>query len=371
VSPAEVLTQKSNSLDQARSNLFTTIGTTSDTISHDTIEALPQGANASVERVLLNAPGVSQDSAASGLLHVRNDHANVQFRINGVFLPDGVTGFGSIFDTQFVGSLSLVTGALPAEYGLRTVGLVDITTRNDIFNNSGSINYYFGSRERIQPSFEYGGTIGANCPSPNQSASTAVPTKAPASSSVTCFGGVQYYFTGNYLQTNEGIENSTPFLNPVHDFSQQERGFAYLSTFIDPYTRLSLIAGTYNATFQIPNVFNAPLFPGIATPVFGLSNFDSSKLNERQNEQTQFSVLALQRSVNGFDGQLSYFTRYNNLHFIPDPAGDLLINGIASDISRQSYTNGVQGDAAYAINAAHTLRAGFSVSAEQIWVDNT
>src|SRR6516225_9736150 len=371
VSPAEVLTQKNESFDTARSNLYTTIGTTSDTISHDTIEALPQGANAPVEKVLLQAPGVSQDSAASGLLHVRNDHANVQFRINGVFLPDGVTGFGSIFDTQFVGSLSLVTGALPAEYGLRTVGLVDITTRNDIFNNSGSINYYFGSRERIQPSFGYGGTIGANCPSPNQSASTAVPTKAPASSSVTCFGGVQYYFTGNYLQTNEGIENSTPFLNPVHDFSQQERGFAYLSTFIDPYTRLSLIAGTYNATFQIPNVFNAPLFPGIATPVFGLSNFDSSKLNERQNEQTQFSVLALQRSVNGFDGQLSYFTRYNNLHFIPDPAGDLLINGIASDISRQSYTDGVQGDAAYAINAAHTLRAGFSVSAEQIWVDNT
>jgi outer membrane receptor protein involved in Fe transport/opacity protein-like surface antigen len=367
VSPAEVLTQKSNSLDQARSNLYTTIGTTSDTISHETIEALPQGANAPVEKVLLQAPGVSQDSAASGLLHVRNDHANVQFRINGVFLPDGVTGFGSIFDTRFIGSVSLVTGALPAEYGLRTVGLVDITTRNDVFNNTGSINYYFGSRETIQPSFEYGGTFGANCPSAN----SAVPTKAPVSSSATCFGGVQYYFTGSYLQTNEGIENSTPFLNPVHDFSRQERGFAYMSTFLDPYTRLSLIAGSYNASFQIPNVFNAPLFPGIATPVFGLSSFDSSKLNERQNEQSQYGVLALQRSINGFDGQLSYFTRYNNLHFIPDPAGDLLINGIASDISRQSYTNGFQGDAAYAINAAHTLRAGFSVSAEQIWVDNT
>jgi opacity protein-like surface antigen/outer membrane receptor protein involved in Fe transport len=367
VSPAEVLTQKNESFDTARSNLYTTIGTTSDTISHDTIEALPQGANAPVEKVLLQAPGVSQDSAASGLLHVRNDHANVQFRINGVFLPDGVTGFGSIFDTRFIGSVSLVTGALPAEYGLRTVGLVDITTRNDIFNNTGSINYYFGSRETIQPSFEYGGTFGANCPSAN----SAVPTKAPASSSATCFGGVQYYFTGSYLQTNEGIENSTPFLTPVHDFSQQERGFAYMSTFLDPYTRLSLIASTYNSSFQIPNVFNAPLFPGIATPVFGFSNFDSSKLNERQNEQTQFGVLALQRSVNGFDGQLSYFTRYNNLHFIPDPAGDLLINGIASDISRQSYTNGFQGDASYVINPAHTLRAGFTVSAEQIWVDNT
>jgi outer membrane receptor protein involved in Fe transport/opacity protein-like surface antigen len=366
VSPAEVVAERNSSFDQARSNLYTTIGTTSDTKSHETIEALPQGTNAPVERVLLQAPGVSQDSAASGLFHVRNDHANAQYRINGILLPDGVSGFGSILDTNFVGSLSLVTGALPAEYGLRTTGIIDLTTRTDIFNNSGSINYYFGSRERIQPSFEYGGTFGANCPSTN----SALPTKAPASSA-TCFGGVQYFFTGSYLQTNEGIESATPFLNPVHDFSRQERGFAYLSTFLDPYTRLSLIAGTYSANFQIPNVFNAPLFPGIATPVFGLSNFDSSKLNERQNEQTQYGVLALQRSVNGFDGQLSYFTRYNNLHFIPDPAGDLLLNGIASDVSRQSYTNGIQGDAAYAINAAHTLRAGFTVSAEQIWVDNT
>jgi len=60
------VTQKGISFDQARSNLYTTIGTTSDTISHDTIEALPQGANAPVEKVLLQAPGVSQDSAATG-----------------------------------------------------------------------------------------------------------------------------------------------------------------------------------------------------------------------------------------------------------------------------------------------------------------
>src|SRR4029077_11342746 len=82
VSPAEVIAGKNNSFDQARSNLYTTIGTTSDTKSRETIEALPQGTNAPVERVLLQAPGVSQDSAASGLFHVRNDHANAQYRIN-------------------------------------------------------------------------------------------------------------------------------------------------------------------------------------------------------------------------------------------------------------------------------------------------
>src|SRR6516164_7654386 len=91
VSPAEIVSQRNKSFDQARSNLYTTIGTTSDTKTHETIEALPQGANAPVERVLLQAPGVSQDSAASGLFHVRNDHANAQYRINGILLPDGVS----------------------------------------------------------------------------------------------------------------------------------------------------------------------------------------------------------------------------------------------------------------------------------------
>jgi outer membrane receptor protein involved in Fe transport len=362
VSAAEIVAQRSNSFDQARSNLYTTIGTTSDTLSHDTIQALPQGTNAPAEKVLLQAPGVSQDSAAAGFLHVRNDHANVQYRINGVMLPDGVSGFGSILETNFIGSLSLITGALPAEFGLRTVGLVDITTRNDIFNNSGSINYYFGSRETIRPSFEYGGTFGANCP--NGSA----PVVAKSAPSSTCFGGVQYFFTGSYLQNSLGIENPLPTLNAIHDFTRQEKGFAYLSTFLDPYTRLSLIAGTFTGNFQIPN---SPNQPTMLTSAFGVTSFDSSKLNERQNENTQYGVLALQRSVNGFDGQFSYFTRYNNLHFMPDPTGDLLINGIASDVSRQSYTNGFAGDASYAIAPAHTLRAGYTVSAEQVWVDNT
>jgi len=368
--PTDQATVKNDRFDAARDSLYTTTGTTSDTISHDTIEALPQGSNATVEKVLLQAPGVSQDSAASGLLHVRNDHANVQFRINGVMLPDGVTGFGSIFDTSLIGTIALVTGALPAEFGLRTVGLVDIATRADAFNNSGSVSYYGGSRGTIEPSFEYGGTFGNTCPK-----IAPPPGSATASSlAADCFPGVQYFFTGRYLQTTEGIENPLPTLNAIHDFSQQEKGFAYMSTFVDPSTRLSLIAGTATSSFQIPDVPGAPvgmLGNPPVTSAYGLTNFNSAQLNENQFEQTQFGVLALQRSVNGFDGQISYFTRYNILHFTPDPAGDLLLNGIASDISRQSYSNGIQGDASYAIAPTHTLRMGFTVSGEQTWVDNS
>src|SRR6202050_698265 len=194
VAPVNAADVKNNEFDNARTNLYTTVGTNSNTISHDTIEALPQGANAPVEKVLLQAPGISQDSAASGLIHVRNDHANVQFRINGVMLPDGVTGFGSVLDTSLIGSMSLITGALPAEFGMRTVGLIDITTRTDIFNNSGSVSFYGGTHGTIEPSFEYGGTFGNNCP-----ANTPAATKA-APSTTDCFPGGQYVFTRSHLQ---------------------------------------------------------------------------------------------------------------------------------------------------------------------------
>ena len=365
VTPAQQLNAKADAFDASRSNLYTTIGTTADVINYATINALPGGDNQPVEKILLQAPGVSQDSAASGLLHVRNDHANVQYRINGVMLPDGLTGFGSILDASWIGSIALVVGALPAEYGLRTVGLVDITTRPDIFNNSGQISIYGGSQSTFTSTIQYGGTFGSTCPTIAPAPGTrALPTAAD------CFPGVQYFFTGRYLQTKEGLENSTPAYNPIHDFSQQEKGFAYLSTFVDPYTRLSLIAGSATSAFQIPNTPGAPLFPGIG-PAFGVATFDSAALNENQYEDTQYAVLALQRSVNGFDGQLSYFMRYDRLHFAPDLIGDLLINGVASDVVRQSLTNGIQADGSYQITPAHTIRTGFFFSEEQAFVGNT
>ena len=310
MSPTEQLTQQSNSFDQARSNLFTTIGTTSATMSHQNIQNLPQGTDQSVEKVLLQFPGVSQDSAATGDIHIRNDHANAQIRINGIMLPDGVTGFSSVLDPSWIGTISLVTGALPAEFGMRNTGLIDITTRADLFNNSGSVGVYGGSRSTITPTFEYGGTFGANCPS----GATPGTYKAPSSAN-SCYGGVQYFFFGRYLQTQEGIENPLPTLNAIHDFSQQSKGFAYMSTFIDPWTRLTMMMGTSTTTYQIPNVPGAPPSP-LITSAFGQTSFNSANLNERQDEDTQFGVLALQRSTMGFDGQIVVFhpLRQSALH---------------------------------------------------------
>jgi outer membrane receptor protein involved in Fe transport len=335
---AQVVAGKNEKFDEARRNILAPIGATSSEINHQAIEALPQGDNAPLDKVVLQLPGVSQDSAASGELHVRNEHGNIQYRINGIMLPDGVGAFGQILDTGIVGRIALLTGALPAQYGLRTAGVLDIQTRTDAFNNSGKISVYGGSHGTITPSFEYGGTAGQT----------------------------QYFVSGRFFGSNLGIENPTPANEAIHDRTRQEKGFLYLSTVLDPTSRLTFMSGVSNSTFQIPN---NPGQPSNNT-AFGVSSFDSSMLNEHQNEFNQFNVVAYQKSVEDIDLQLSYFNRYSQLHFMPDPIGDLVINGVASNVYRQSFINGIQEDTAWRVGYAHTLRFGFSVSAERSLVTN-
>ncbi|OPF92230.1 Vitamin B12 transporter BtuB [Rhodopseudomonas palustris] len=336
---AQAVAAKHAGFDAARQTIFAPNGASAFDVNHEAILALPQGANATLDKVLLQAPGVSQDSAASGDLHVRNEHANVQYRINGIALPDGVSGFGQMLDTSLVGRLTLLTGALPAQYGLRTAGVVDITTRTDAFNNGGTVSVYGGSRQTITPSVEYGGTAGET----------------------------QYFVSGRYFGTGLGLENPTSSPNAIHDDSQQGRGFAYLSTVIDDTTRLTFIGGGSANNYQIPN--NPGQTPGFTA--FGVSNFNSAQLNETQQERNSFGVLALQKSINGLDLQLSAFSRYSTLHFMPDTVGDLVFNGVASDVYRRSVASGIQADGSYRLSDAHTLRGGFQVTAEQSRVTNS
>ena len=127
------------------------------------------------------------------------------------------------------------------------------------------------------------------------------------------------------------------------------------------------MAGASYGAFQIPNT------PGL-TPnftAFGISNFNSALLNENQIEQTYFTVAAWQRSINGADVQLSYFNRYSSVHFTPDPIGDIIFNGVASQVFRSDFANGVTGDIAYRLNEAHTLRAGLLLRTDKTQVTNT
>jgi outer membrane receptor protein involved in Fe transport len=337
--PKNDLASTNTKFDVARDNLSPRFGASSFDMNRAFIETLPQGTDAPINTVLLQAPGVAQDSAVNGDIHVRNEHANVQYRINGIILPDGISGFGHVLDTSFAGSLALITGALPAQFGLRTAGIVDIQTKSgNSLQQGGRVGIYGGSFNTVTPSFEYGGRT----------------------------GNTEYFVNGRGFTSNLGIENPTDSYNAIHDRTYQGNFFSYTSTVLDPQTRVSTIFGNTTNRFQIPNNPGQP--PQYTA--YGVSNFDSALLNENQAEQNTFGVLALQKSVNGLDFQLAAFSRYSTLHFVPDTIGDLVFNGIASDVYRRGFANGLQGDGAYKLNDAHTLRAGFTVTGESTLVSN-
>jgi outer membrane receptor protein involved in Fe transport len=279
----------------------------------------------------LQAPGVAEDSF--GQIHLRGEHANVQFRLNGVELPEGLSVFGQAIESRFANSLTLITGALPAQYGFQTAGVVDIQTKTGTNSPGGEISMYGGSFGWLQPSFSYGGRSGP----------------------------FDYFVTGDYLQNNRGIENPTSSYNAIHDQTNQLHGLASLSYIIDPDTRVSMILGGFGGQFQLPNN------PGQATlgfPVRGTTNFNSANLNETQREDTEFGILSLQKHVDDLNFQISAFTRLSRLRFSPDWIGDLLFNGIAQQATRTDQAYGIQGDASWVVSQYHTIRFGLLAQEE-------
>jgi outer membrane receptor protein involved in Fe transport len=324
-------------LDKARDTIIPDLGATAHTFSKEQIETLSQGANAPFNEIILRAPGVAQDSAANGDLHVRGEHANLQYRINDVLLPEGITGFGLELDPRFVESMRLITGSLPAAYGFRTAGVVDIHTKSGAFENGGEGELYGGSYDTIRPSFEYGGSSDK----------------------------WNYFMDGSYNHNDLGIKNPTPSKNAIHDTTDQGKAFVYASRILSDTSRVSLMGSASYSNFQVPNTPGLPVgtSPDGSTPWniagSGLpANFNSSDLNENQKEQNYYGVATYQKSAGDLNLQASIFGRNSDVHFTPDPAGDLYFNGVASDVARNLYSGGLQADASYALGDKHTIRGG-------------
>lgn len=168
------------------------------------------------------------------------------------------------------------------------------------------------------------------------------------------------------MQSELGVEPPTPGPSAYHDQTYQGQGFGYLSYFLTPTQRLSLIAGTSVNSFQIPNAPNQPQVFQLA----GVPFYPSVNLNESQLEQNYYGVLAWQGTVGRLDYQLAGFSRYSTLSFYPDLDGDLIYNGAASQIFRSNWASGLQGDASYHLSSGNTVRFGFYFSGERAEIDN-
>jgi outer membrane receptor protein involved in Fe transport len=333
-------------LNQARNEIVTSLGATSFNISKEQIASESQGDNAPFNEIILRAPGVAQDSAANGDLHVRGEHANLQYRIDDVLLPEGITGFGLELDPRFVQSLQFITGSLPAEYGFRTAGIVDIQTKSGAFENGGEVSLYGGSFGTIRPSFEYAGTQNK----------------------------WDYFIDGSYDHNDLGIENTTGSANALHDTSDQYRSFVYASRILSDTSRLSLIGSASYATYQIPvNPDQQQISTQGNSESWEPGTFTPGDLNDNQTEQNYYGVAAYQKSAVDLNLQVATFVRNSSVDYVPGnlPATLYYNGGVATQEERILTSGGLQADASYELGDKHTIRAGLMTLEEAVSADDT
>ena len=323
--PVEVVV-RAHRLDAARDSIQPDIGASSFALSKAAIQTLPGGDNLPLNQVVLQAPGVVQDSY--GQLHVRGDHNGVQYRLNGVILPEGLSNFGNVLSPRFAAGVQLITGALPAQYGLRTAGVINITTQSGV-KNGGEMSIYGGSHGDYEPSVSYGGSRGND----------------------TFFGSL------SYKQNQLGIEAPYNASTPLHDRTSQIMGFGYYDHMIDDDSRVSLIAGVSDQAFQIPNTpgLNS-VDDGAGYAVNGVDSFASAALNGRQRETTDYVIASYLKTTGDFTGQVSVFARASRLTYQPDWDGELAFNGVSQYADKRDTSAGIQAEGAWTLSARHTLR---------------
>jgi len=331
---ADSITVTSQELDLSREAIVPSLGATRYTIGPDRIDSQAQGENAPFNETILRFPGVARDSF--GQLHVRGEHGNLQYRIDDVLIPESIPGFGPELATRFADNISLMTGALPAQFGFRQTAVIDIHSKTGAAFTAGEASIQVGSFDTFSESLEKGGVAGK----------------------------LSYYVMQSYLHSGIGIENPTPSDDPIHDDTDQFKQFAYLSYVVDDSSRFSLLAGDNHNDFEIPNN------PG-QTPMFdyeGRTKFNSAKLDENQSEDNYYDILTYQKKADDFNFQASAFNRYSAILFRPDDVGDLIFNGVASRVNRDILSNGIEFDSSYKLDPDHTLRAGFIFTGQQAYV---
>ena len=326
-------------LNTARSSIEPSLGASTYTINSATIAAQPGGENQQLNQVVLQLPGVVQDSF--GQFHVRDDHNGIQYRIDGVILPEGISVFGQTLSPRLVDSLSLITGALPAQYGLQTAGIIDVTTKSGI-QNGGSISLYGGSHGEYEPSIQYGGNS----------------------------GGTDFYISAEFRRTQLGIESPDGSSTPDHDRAGEGNLFVYVDHIVTQQDRISFIGGYSNDRFQIPNT--PGLEPDLGLNVNGITGSPSTLLNETQREVTGFALGSWLHDAGRYTVQTSLFSRYSTLDFRPSAdLGDLLFTGISQNALKRDTAFGVQSEGVYKLTSDHTLRGGVIIQGERATSDTS
>ena len=83
--------------------------------------------------------------APTGEVHIRGQHAEYTYYVDGVPVPSGVSGsYNELFDPEVVNQIQFQTGGWDAEYGNKLAAVVNVTTRVPTGPFHGEVSTYLG-----------------------------------------------------------------------------------------------------------------------------------------------------------------------------------------------------------------------------------
>lgn len=315
-------------------------------LSRKEIETLPRGNNVELQDVLITIPSAVYGSLKQ--VHIRQDHANLQFRIDGVPIPDTVSStFSDVITPRAWERVDVILGGMEAQYGNKTAAVLDITTKSGSKPSFGSVQMMGGSNQTINPSFEYGGTIGEK---------------------------FRFYILNSHTATNRGIEPPTLGHSIFHGQSERNQTFIRGDYQHDNKNNFTWLFLNSVAKYQIPTTPGLEVDPsGQILPLLqagrpGFTPVASQAINEFQKENNQYGHMVWRRDVNAnnFFSLAGYF-RHTRATFKTDPLNVLAYQAdpaepfSASDQDRRAVSVGVRFDHTYVHSKEHLIKVGFQL----------
>lgn len=317
-------------------------------LSRKEIEVLPRGNNNEFHDVVLTIPGAAYGALKQ--VHVRQDHANLQLRIDGVPIPDTVSStFSDVIAPRAWERADIVLGGMEANVGNKTAALIDITTKSGTKPGFGSIQVFGGSNKTINPSFEYGGTVGEK---------------------------FRFYVMNSHTATDRGIEPPTLGRSIFHGQSERNQTVFRGDYQLSNNNNFTVLFLNSIAKYQIPTQPGQRFNPSIAGPggplPAGFTPVPSEMVDENQKENNQYGHLVWRHDINtrNFFSMAGYFrhTRatfrtdpFNVLAYVPDVTEPFS----AGSQDRTAYSGGVRLDYTYVHSPQHLIKAGFQIDRTQ------
>jgi outer membrane receptor protein involved in Fe transport len=333
-------------------------------ITSQDIAKNPQGETVALPKLLSSTvPGVV--AGPFGQNFIRGNHANIQYQIDGVQLPDSPSNtFGEAFTPRNIDKMEVITGGVAAEYGERLAAVVNITTKSGTENPGGEAEINYGSYNTSSPFALYSGS--------NLS------------------GDVHYFLSAGAFRTDRGLDTPQPSSETnenqggnetIHDFAWGHTQFAKIDWIADNSNKYSFIAFNSFNFYQIPNLPSgfSPSDSFFQTKdQYGNNplNWTPSTTDDNQAETNSYFQVVWKHTISDRSFlQVAPYFKYSYIGIKNDPTNDLssaygpvqIPGSTPSSFteSRPVNNGGVKVDYTQRLNDDHLLKTGMQVQGSQ------